>query len=109
MKSYYELEKEDVIKYKDEFRKTPGGKNLQMNKIIVYSILFTSIAILLFYYFVLFVLVNKKLDADFAPFLNHIKIYNYFFVIMLISTILFRCYYAYCLSSWLKVKHKIQT
>ncbi|NLA33150.1 MAG: hypothetical protein GX864_04355 [Mollicutes bacterium] len=108
MKSYYELDKEKIKKYKEEFKSTPGGRKLEVKKYFIHSFFFAPFIFLILYFLVLLILTARNFQADYAVFISNLGLYAIFLVFAAIVNIVFRIIYCYCFASWLKVKHKIQ-
>lgn len=96
MKNYFDLEKEDIKKYKMEFVKTPGGKRLYTLEKIFLILVLVIIAV----YFIVTGtqevsnLVTRQLDV--------------MVIGLLIITLVYDAYFNFNFCSWLKNKHNIK-
>lgn len=99
MKTYYDLTSKEKGKYIDEFKKTPGGKNLFETRavlIILTAIIYIGVMALSIYAEESSIAINKMgAIEDFAGF-------------MIILTILYSTYFNINFTSWLKNKHDIK-
>ncbi len=97
-KTYYDLTDVEIKEYLNEFKKTPGGKTINLVSNIFYAviIIFTICVIAL-------TLLSMKYDKDCNVILSVIQ-----FTILFISVCVVYFYQNICFSSWLKHKHKIK-
>lgn len=100
MKTYYDLTREERKKYESEFKKTPGGK--EMNRTSLYIQI--PIALVMILEIVIICIGPKNVyNYDVIS-----ELLNMLFWVIFIIDIVYTTYFKICFSSWLKNKYEIK-
>ena len=100
VKTYYDLEKNDILKYEKEFKETPGGHNINA---ISTGIAIAAFGVLLLALIIQVFLEIKNIDtSDYLGFLLPL------YLVSIITALVDIWYYTKNFNGWLKNKHNIK-
>lgn len=100
MKTYYDLTREERKNYEKEFKKTPGGK--EMNRTLLCIEIPTTLII------ILEIVINCIGPKKIHNYDGISELLNILFWVGFIIEIFYTIYFKICFSSWLKNKHDIK-